>query len=434
MTRSDLELAAKVIGSVGLVVMGMGLSRLSARAGWAPDRTERVAWLVWLVTRPGVFGLLFVVLALPVTSDAAVLYLPQGLATLSGQLPHRDFSSSYGPFFPYAVGLLLSIVAKPETLVLSAIVFEGLALFAWPRAVAASVSERARADGQLLYACSPLAVWTTSVAGQNQSWLCFLFALAFAALARKRLAGSALWMVLGACAVKALALVPLPYLVLCSAREGRLRWLKVTLAIGVSGAVLLAPFVLQGAEPWRALSIEGRRTTSGNLPFLLGAFGLRPSHPPLSLLLQVVLLAAVVGASVWAARRSAAGRAPAHHAALCLVMLVLMLASKKAYTMYLALFWLPLCFVVAAQGVSRGVALAFGALNVVAAIEPGLWLDWLRNVPLTRALAQLPVRDAAYAAKLAVFLLCELVLLTGYAWLLRKAARALVPSAAEVSS
>jgi hypothetical protein len=42
-------------------------------------------------------------------------------------------------------------------------------------------------------------------------------------------------------------------------------------------------------------------------------------------------------------------------------MLVLMLASKKAYTSCLVVFWLPMCIVLAQQGLSRASLAAFGA-------------------------------------------------------------------------
>lgn len=421
MTRAELELLGKLAMALLLPGAHSVLWRRARDAGWPAARVERFAWGVWLLTRPGLCLLVFVVLGLPVTSDVARHYVPQGLAALDGQLVYRDFDSSYGPLFPYLAAGLLALARRPETLVLAAIACEALAMRLWLRAVP-ELSERTRADALLMYACSPIAVWATTLAGQNQSWLAVALALAFGALARGALLRSGLWLIGGAALVKALALAPLPYLAALALRRRRA---AVAVAWVLGLAVLFGPFVWLGAPVWRPLWAESLRTTSGNLPYLLGALGLGPSAGP------------SIGAPVVAAALSVllAARADhprgSHHVVLCILMLTLLLVGKKAYTTYLVIFWVPMCLTLSAQGLTAGVVASFGALSVIATLEPALWFDWLGQAPLARALSLAPARDAVYSAKLAVFVACELALVAGYVWLLQRALRALVPSPAQ---
>jgi hypothetical protein len=243
-------------------------------------------------------------------------------------------------------------------------------------------------------------------------------------LARAAPIRAGLMFALGALAVKALGLAFVPYAVLVSATRARV---GLSLAVVLGLAVVLAPFALAGADVWQPLVDEGVRTTSGNVPFALGLLGLDSQLAAVRPAFAIVLALSALGASVFAARRVVhAGGAAAHHAALCVVMLVVMLASKKAYATYLVIFWLPMCIVLAQQGLSRASLVAFGAVSVLATIEPALWFDWLHQGRLPEALAALAdggvsVRGTFSATKVALFIACELGLLAGYAWLLRRA-------------
>jgi len=137
----------------------------------------------------------------------------------------------------------------------------------------------------------------------------------------------------------------------------------------------------------------------------------------------VMLLILVIAVSLFAvaiARRVQAAHGP-HHVALCALMLVALLISKKSYTTYLVTFWIPMCFVIVRSGLTRNVVLLFSALSVVATLEPALWFDWLGQATLSRAWVHAAERGATYGFTLAAFIACELALLAGYLWLLRLA-------------
>jgi len=424
MTRDELVLLAKLVSALGLVGLHAALSAWAKRRALSEAQVTRLAWACWWATRPALFVLAFIVLGTAPTSDVVEQYVPQGLAALRGELPYRDFDSSYGALFPYVIAGLLRVIARPEAVVLLAVLFDGLAMRLWLRATESAVPARARADGLLLYACAPVAVWNTALVGQNQAWLSACLAGCVWLLARAAPIRAGLMFAFGALAVKALGLLLVPYAMLVSAPRARVL-LGLMVLLGL--AVVLVPFALAGAEVWRPLADEGVRTTSGNVPFVLGLLGLDSQQPAGRPALASALGLSVIGASAFAARRVVhAPGAAAHHAAVCVVMLVVMLASKKAYASYLVIFWLPMCLVLAQQGLSRAGLVAFGAVSVLATIEPALWFDWLHQASLPEALSTLAhgdvsVRGTFSTTKVALFIACELGLLTGYGWLLRRA-------------
>lgn len=423
MIRPETELALKSAIGLGLVALHYMLWSLGVRGAWSARRTELASWAVWLLTRPGLALLAFVVLDQPVTSDVAHYYLPQGLAVLDGKLVYRDFASSYGPLFPYGVAGLLSLARRPETLLFASIAFEGAAIALWARFARVPVSERARADALLLYACAPIALWTTTLAGQNQSWVSVALALALGLLARAAYGRASIALVAGAALVKALSVVPLPYVLALAAQRDRATLLRTLLAFALAVLVLFGPFVWLGAPVWSAVIDESSRTSPGNLPFLLWWLTGTARWNALPIVLLVG-----TGFGVWLARRVGNARPAAHHAALTALLLAILLVSPKAYTTYLVLFWLPACFVIAARGLSRRDVLTFSGLALIAMLEPALWFDWIRPATLPRALALAAAQGPVYGVKLALFSACEIGLLAGYIWLLRRALRALVPS------
>jgi hypothetical protein len=424
MTRDELVLTAKLGSALGLVGLHAALAAWARRRALSEAQVTRLAWACWWTTRPGLFVLAFIVLGMAPTSDVIEHYVPQGLAALRGELPYRDFDSSYGPLFPYVIAGVLRVIARPEAVVLLAVLFDGLAMRLWLRATESAVPARARAEGLLLYACAPVVVWNTALVGQNQVWLSAGLAGGVWLLTRAAPLRAGLVFALGALAVKVLGLLLVPYAVLVSAPRARV---VLSLAVVLGLAVVLVPFASAGAAVWQPLTEEAARATSGNVPFLLGLLGLDSTRAAARPALAIVVALSLLGASAFAARRVVHARGPAaHHAALCVVMLVLMLASKKAYATYLVIFWLPMCLVLAQQGLSRAGLVAFGAVSVLATIEPALWFAWLHQASLPEALSTLArggvsVRGTFSTTKVALFIACELGLLSGYAWLLRRA-------------
>lgn len=430
-----IVLAAKAGSAVVLVLLHLALVVWIERSGLRAQRVRRLAWALWLVTRPGLFSLAFVLLGIAPTSDVVAHYLPQGLAALDGRLVYRDFPSSYGPFFPYLlITLPLALLKDPRSLVAIAVLAEALAMRAWCWAVAPALATPARdqvlARALLLYAASPLAIWSVAISGQNQIWLGACLAVAVGWHARGALGRSGLALALGTLAVKAIALVPAP-LLLVAAGSGWRRPARFGLTLAaVVGAVSL-PLGMVRAPVWQPLLAESGHVSSGNLPYLAGLLGLSVVDPILSAPLIALLLLALLGVSALLAPR-AAGQGPlAGVAALCAVWLVFMLVSKKAYADYLVIFWLPTCLVLVRRGLTTGGLLAFGGLSVVATVEPSLWFRWLAQASLPVAFERAAAApDLIPAVKLGLFVACELTLVAGYAWLLVECLRAFRPASA----
>jgi len=426
-----IVLAAKAGSAISLVLLHLALVVRIERSELRPDRVRGLAWALWLVTRPGLFLLAFVLLGIAPTSDVVAYYLPQGLAALDGRLVYRDFPSSYGPLFPYLLALPLALLKDPRSLVAAAVLVEALAMRAWCWAAAPALAtparERALAQALLLYAASPLAIWNVAISGQNQIWLGACFALAVGWHARGALGRSGLALALGTLAVKAIALVPAP-LFLLAAGPGWRRPARFGLALAAVIAAVSLPLGMIGAPVWQPLLAESGQVSSGNIPYLVGLLGLSVVGPFASALLIAVLLLTLLGVSALVVRR-AAGQGPlAGVAALCVVLLVFMLVSKKAYADYLVIFWLPLCLLLAVRGLTPGVLLAFGGLSVVATVEPSLWFRWLAQASLPVAYERAAAApDLASAVKLAVFVASELALVAGYGWLALVCLRVLRP-------
>lgn len=86
-----------------------------------------IIWIQWNRIRPIVIGFekytpiiitigllsiyifIFFIYKFPITGDVVNFFIPQGLQAWSGQIPNRDFPSSYMPLFPYVTGAIYSI-------------------------------------------------------------------------------------------------------------------------------------------------------------------------------------------------------------------------------------------------------------------------------------------------------------------------------------
>ena len=168
-----------------------------------------------------------------------------------------------------------------------------------------------------------------------------------------------------------------------------------------------------GADPISALRSESSDWSSGNLPYFLTLFGLDPRKGPLGAAVVVATILGIIVASFLASRASMGrGRPEAICHALVGSQMAMMLVSRKAYTNYLELTFLPLCLVIPSLMPSRMVPWFLSGLGALAVIEPSMWFRWLSNKGLYEALFTVP------SARLACFLIIDLALVAAYAGVL----------------
>jgi hypothetical protein len=279
---------------LGKLAIGLGCAALSAAlllpGAWRRPAARRFdAFLLGLLAlgRLGLFGLLYLVLDLDVGGDVPH-YHGQGRAALAGNLPYRDFPSSYAPLFPFVIGGIVSLWNSDRAIVLFAIAIELLSFPLWLAAARSRVPESVVRCAALLYATSPIPLLNVAMQGQNNVWHSALLAGSLCLLARRDRASGALAAV-PLCASKLLAGLFAPVLWLF-ARE-RLVWLlgfAVPTAL-VYGAALAAA----GVSTLHPLRYEAVRVTPGNVVFLATALGLDTAHPLVLALSTLLTLAAL---------------------------------------------------------------------------------------------------------------------------------------------
>jgi hypothetical protein len=412
----DWVLAAKAGVGVGLTAVGLLVWRTSWIEGLTPPTATR--WFVGslLVTRLGVFLALFLVAGVSASSDVAGHYYPQALAVLAGQVPYRDFPSSYGLAFPYLAAVPVWFWDAPESLIVFAIVAEVLVAPLWLAIGRRLGGEAAARRAALLYVLSPVPLVNVAVNGQNQVWVAAGLAVAIYAVIERRnaLSGLVFGAVVGG--VKLLALLFTPVLALAARRPSV--WVAACLAGPLAALGLGWLASLDVLVPLRR---EAPLYSSGNVPFVLGLLGVDLDVPAVQWVLSAVL-ALGLGALVLGIWRNRDGSRIWVAHALALLMFGFLLVSRKAYTNYLVMAFFPVCLSLAAPGLTARTVAFFGALGTIATVEPSAWFRWLAH----RGLWQLDgVALPAGRAGLAVFALLEGALLIGYAWLIVRSWRAL---------
>jgi hypothetical protein len=399
--------------TVGLVSAALSAWALQSRAlAELPERRFRT--FLWSALVPGYLLAAWAAHAFRGSadlSDASGYYFPEALDALRGKLVYRDFESSYAPLFAYLAATCIALWRDPRVFVLAAVAFHALTLRLWLAAVEERIPAETSRRAAVLFAVSGHAFVNVAV-GQNQAWLAALVALAAWLSARGRAFASGAALGAGLSAVKLLALVFVPPLWSSATRRGR--WLGGFLAVVVS---VYGAFALAGADVRTPVRLEGPLTTSGNLPFLVSLFGLDPAGAVGRALTAVGV--AFAGAITWRALRAPAEPVERVIANCALLLLVMMLFSRKAYATYLVLALFPLCYVaVAAPG--RAARLAYLALAALAPIEPSLWFRWFARADL-RALAAGASDADLSVPRAAAWLAVELALVASYAVLALRA-------------
>lgn len=313
---------------------------------WARKRDSVPNWfwcLFWLATRVGAGVLLFAVLGLPAPTDATSTYILQARGALAGQLPYRDFDSSFAPLFPIVLSSFVRVWNSAIVFVVVAILAEGLTLVCWlafgPRVFPA----RAAHLGLAACVCSPL-LFNTAIMGQDEVGVALLLSLLVIILHHERWLAGAIGSALMLLTTKFTSLLFLPFL---AWRSGRLFTFAAVVA-AVVGPVY-AWYAQVGADIFVPLRFEGGLFTNGNVFFLASYFGSfyvsDPAFGRISLLGLITLLAVLFMYFIRFRRPDTSNLATA----LVVAQLIFLLLFKKSYHTYLVMVMPLLCFQLATR-------------------------------------------------------------------------------------
>jgi hypothetical protein len=412
MTGTQTLIARGVLGllavSAGSVALSIGRFREGAARSF-----DRCATWVFAVSRFGIFFITYFVLHLAPRGDIPAYYLPEATAVLHGQLPYRDFPSSYAPLHPYLDAIIVFFWRSPLAIILFAILAEGLLLRIWLPLARSFLPEQRVRTAAILYLTSPISLQFVAIDGQDNVVIALLLATAMLLLYRKRDAASGMMLGLGIVLIKFL-----PLLYVCAflaAARRRLQWLA-----GCAGVLLFG----YGAFAWMRLPLlfpvyaEGQLKGAGNLPFLIESISGIPLPPVLTNGLLVVVLLTLLALIARALRiTSPATRMQVLTSGCAALTIALVLFSKKSWPPYLVLALFPICITVTEKPLSKLRLAAFLLFSVVAVTEHSLWASILEQAPAASTHDSLVALQPATL----LFLLLEIILLAGYAWLLSQA-------------
>jgi hypothetical protein len=322
------------------------------------------------------------------TSDVPSYYLPAARAALAGQIPFRDFVSSYAPLFPYVGAALVAVWDSGKIFALFAMLLNAATLVLWHRSASVCSEPRTLRMSTVLFAsCGHVIV--QGLLGTNQCWIAAAVAASTLLILRERVAAAGFVQAAAACTTKLLAHLFWPVFWICTPH--RARWLAAA-AIPTTAVYLLFIGIGAGPNLLHPLRFEATQLSSGNLPYLLDLFlGSLTSERLILDGLTATALAVALGWLYWNTRAVAARDRPTLlPAALMLIALTLMIFSKKSFTGYVMFVMYPLVLLLVTGRTRARVGFLLG-FNVLLVAEPSLWFrlngfngslrDWLDSGP-----------------------------------------------------
>ena len=364
-----MVIAAKLGLALGCLVVFIVAHRVVARRDGPAVRRGLLA--AYVISRVVLFGAVYGVAGLAPMSDVTVYYA-EATAALAGQVPLVDIPTAWGPLFPYLAALPLVLSDSAVGIVALALLFEALSLPLWlvagDRTFGATVTTR----GLLAYVCCPLSLVNVPITGQNHVWLATFAAASVVMLITGRPAWSGWWTGVSVVAVKFLSLLWAPVFWLVTPARPRWAW-----GFAVPVAAVYAVVWWMGADLLAQIRFHAADNSSGNLPFLLGAVGVNASVPWIRHVMNgvaVMVLGGVLAAGVVTARvrtpRQAVLMMP-------LLLVVLLILSKKSFASYSEAALFPLCLSFACLRWSTWTIGAAGLFATLATVEPSLWFRWM---------------------------------------------------------
>ena len=405
---SEIVLLGKLMVAVACGLVMVLAVRLRRPQELSRRHFDLLAMVLTGASRIGLFMTVFVVLGEDTQSDVNK-YFDEGIRVLAGQMVYRDFESSYSPLFPYLAAGVLAIWSSAKALVAASIIIELISIPLWLAVARRWFSERVTRTATLLYILSPIPLLNVALNGQNQVWQALLLAIALLLLAKRDFtSGFAFGLTIAA--VKALGLLFAPVLWLFA--RGRMVWL---VGFVLLPAWVYAILIIGGVDVLVPIRVQGMHVTSGNLFYLLSVTGLDLELLAMKSASTAALFVALMAVFLIAWGRGVRARPRNVVFLTALVLLTMLLVSKKAYTSYLVLAFFPICLSIAARPPSLPFLMFFALIGIVGALEPSLWFRWMEKHSLEILwLADLP--EDVSRGKAVAFLLCDLILLVGYFW------------------
>ncbi len=306
-------------------------------------------------------------------SDLILYYYPEAQKILQGQLPYRDFPTSYGLPFAYLTGGMLLLWDAVASIALLMISFEIAAVLIFSEFVRRhgdAADQRALGRTMFVYLLNPAALYWSGMMAYNSS-IVLLFWIIGVLLLWRGLYTWSLLAVTASAAAKVLGLLAVPVWIMHPHR----RYLSMV-AVAITAALLWFTLRHSGIDLLIPLQREGNRSTSGNVWFLSTLYIPFSRDAALWRFGPALLLLASVGAfaAVLQSRWRSAPSLPQLVGALSAICWLFMIVSKKTLPHYLPMFVLLTVFAASRGLPSKGSwPILLALLGMAGLLEPGLW-------------------------------------------------------------
>ncbi|MFH1892749.1 MAG: hypothetical protein ABIK83_08735 [Candidatus Zixiibacteriota bacterium] len=346
-------------------------------------------------------------------SDAVQVYLPETLKLISGELPYRDFVTSYSPLFSALLAIPVMIWQSVGSIVLTMLVVETVMIILYLKRSRLSDP----VDGwrvAFLYLFSPISFYWIGLVGYNGSIIALFAMLGLILAERGKHALSGVACGLGLLCSKLLAALSWPAVILYDRRN----WLMRSVPVAITLILLLA-LTAAGFDTLMPIKKEFGRYTEGNLLFVISLV-----HPGLAgstfgnifaLLAFVILFSFFAFRFVTTRAAANVNRFNTSSAFIALISLLFMTVSTKTYSFYLPMMLIFLIHALVTRLRYSGRFLApLAILGSITTIETGSYLTQAADD--TGGSLQLP--------KTIVFVLLNLITIACYVYMMIESYRA----------
>jgi uncharacterized protein YjeT (DUF2065 family) len=396
----------------------------------AASNFDRRLSAVFIASRVALYLFIFGLLRLEPRGDIRY-YFREATQRLQGALPYRGIDTVYAPLHSYMDAAVLRLWNSPLALIAFVIVVEGISFPLWMRVARELWPEndrRVRLAG-LFYLLCPLSLQFVAIDGQNNVVISMFFALALLLALRYREVFSGLMVGLSISIVKFLPLIFAPIFFVSLKR--RWRWALGGLLGTVPIYAYFAYLKLNILLPLRQGSLKG----AGGVPYWIEA----ATRLQLSgMFWHLILILPVIGVIVlagWTAHQRTAlptkfGGYELHRERIRIVLLslgamtlVLVCFAEKTWPTYTLMALFPICVAVALEADRRGWVprLLFAIFGLICMVEHSYYSTILNGESAATMRQQLDSHDLVAW----VFLGIDILLLSGYFWLLWLSVRAI---------
>lgn len=315
------------------------------------------------------FVVIYLLLGVKAQSDVIAYFWPQAISAANGEIIYRDFVSHYSPLFPYILSLALRLWWDPRAIIILMIIIESVTLWLTYSFCHRYLTQEQSRYAALLYLALPMPFVMTVLGGQEDVWLWTAGLLVTWLLVNDKPFWAGLVGGLGFLSTKALFALPLIFYIFAVKKP--LRYITGITLIGAISVLILWPLV--GNKIFMPLN-ESTSLSPPNIWFLINALnkGRISAHIQwLSLLsMGIVTLITIVYLKLHLNKDTPLSSI--YLSAWTILFCSLMFISPKSLGNYLAIFCMPLVFllVIVQDRLSFTLLLI---LNFLASVQPSLW-------------------------------------------------------------